>query len=105
MPARVPQFTITVSSDAPGETSLSKLYAPNGKLIETFDTQTAPVARAKISVAQSKDVWVGFWCLSVEKAPKGSFDDFYVALDAALPPWFTLNAAEPLTISSLKTLK
>ena len=105
VPASVPQFTVSVSSEAPGETSLSQLYAPSGKLIQTLDTQTERVARATITPAQSGGEWEGFWCLSVEKAPKGSFDDVYVALDAALPQWFTIDPTQPLTISVLKTLK
>ena len=105
VPAGVPQFTLTISSSAPGETSLSRLYAPSGKLLETFDTQSAPVARATIMRAKAGDDWEGYWCLSVGKAPKGGFDDVYVALDPALPQWFTLDPAEPLTISALKTVK
>jgi hypothetical protein len=105
VPAGVPQFTLTISSDAPGETSLAHLYAPNGKLVQTLDTQTAPVARVTITPTQAHGVWEGFWCLSVGKAPKGGFDDVFVALDAALPQWFTLEPAEPLTISALKTVK
>lgn len=98
-------FTLTISSDAPGETSLSRLYAPSGQLIETFDTQSAPVARATIARGSAGSEWGGYWCLSVEKAPKGGFDDVYVALDPALPQWFTLDPAEPLTISALATQK
>ena len=105
VPAGALPFTLTISSGAPGETSLSRLYTPNGKLVETFDTQTAPTARSTISPAKAGGEWEGYWCLSVEKAPKGSFDDVYVVLDAALPQWFTLDPAEPLTISALKTQK
>ena len=105
VPAGVPQFTLSVSSEAPGETSLSQLYAPSGKLVQTLDTQTERIARATISPAQAGGEWQGFWCLSVEKAPKGSFDDVFVTLDPALPQWFTLNPAEPLAISMLKNLK
>ena len=105
VPKSVPQFTISISSSAPGETSLSKLYAPSGKLVQTFDTQTEPVARATITPAQAGGEWEGFWCLSVEKAPRGGFDDVYVTLDAALPQWFIINPAEPLVISALKNLK
>ena len=101
----VPQFTLTISSSAPGETSLSRLYAPSGKLMETFDTQSAPVARATITRAKTGDDWEGYWCLSVGKAPKGGFDDVFVSLDSALPQWFTLDAAEPLTITALKSAK
>ncbi len=105
VPADVPQFKLTLSSAAPGETCLARLYAPGGRLARTFDTQTAPVTRVTIDRAQAAGEWEGFWCLSLEKAPKGVFDDVYVALDAALPPWFILDPAEPLTISELKTLK
>ena len=49
--------------------------------------------------------WEGFWCLSVEKAATGVFDDVYVALDASLPQWFTLDPTAPLTISALKNPK
>ena len=103
VPAGAPPFTLTINSEAPGETSLSRLYAPSGKLVETFDTQTAPTARSTISPAKAGGEWAGYWCLVVEKAPKGVFDDVYVVLDAALPPWFILDPAEPLTISALKT--
>ncbi len=102
VPADVPQFTITVSSGAPVETSLSRLYAPSGKLIETLDTQTTPVARVTIGREQAGSECEGFWCLSIEKAPKGGFDDVNVALDPALPQWFTLNPAEPLVVTPLK---
>ena len=105
VPKGVPQFTISISSSAPGETSLSQLYSPGGKLVATFDTQTQSVARATITPAQAGGEWEGFWCLSVEKAPKGGFDDVYVTLDSALPQWFILNPVEPLAISALKNLK
>ena len=101
----MPQFTLSSSSSAPGETSLSQLYAPGGKPVQTFDTQTEPVARATITPAQAGGEWAGFWCLAVEKAPKGGFDAVFVTLDPALPPWFILNPAEPLAISALKSLK
>ena len=103
VPADAPPFTLTITSSAPGETSLSRLYSPSGKLIETFDTQTAAVARATIAPAKTGGEWEGFWCLSVEKAPKGGFDDVFVALDPALPPWFILDPAQPLKISALKS--
>ena len=105
MPKGVPQFTISISSSAPGETSLSQLYAPSGKLVQTFDTQTESVARATITPSQARGEWEGFWCLSVEKAPKGGFDDVFVTLDPALPQWFITNPAEPLAISALNNLK
>ncbi len=105
VPAGLPQFTLSVSSSAPGETSLSRLFTPDGKLAHTFDTQTAPVARATITPAAGSGEWAGFWCLSVEKAPKGGFDDVYVILDAALPQWFSLDPAAPLTISPMKSPK
>ena len=54
---------------------------------------------------QTDGEWEGFWCLSVEKAPKGGFDDVFVTLDPALPQWFIINPAEPLAISVLKNLK
>ncbi len=105
VPAGVPQFTLSVSSEAPGETSLSQLFAPSGKLVQTLDTQTERIARATIIPAQTGGEWAGFWCLSIEKAPKGSFDDVFVSLDSALPQWFTLDPAQPLTISAVKGLK
>ena len=105
VPSSVPQFTVSVSSEAPGETSLSRLYAPSGKLIQTFDTQTERIARAIITPAHGSGEWEGFWCLSVEKAPKGSFDDAFVTLDSVLPQWFTLDPAQPLTISGLRSLR
>ena len=89
----------------PCETSLSQLYSPSGKLVHTFDTQTEPVARATITPTQAGGEWEGFWCLSVGKAPKGAFDDVFVTLDATLPQWFIINSAEPLIISTLKSLK
>lgn len=105
VPPDQPQFTITMSSAAPGETSLSRLYSPGAKLVRTFDTQTAPVTRVTLKREDVPDDWSGFWCLSIEKAPKGVFDDVFVALDAALPQWFILDSSEPLTISALGTVK
>ena len=105
VPAEVQNFTITISSGAPGETSLSRLYTPGGKLVETLDTQTTPVARVILKKETIRDDWEGFWCLSVGKAPKGVFDDVEISLDAALPPWFTLDPNEPLAIAPLKTVK
>lgn len=103
VPAEAPKFTITTSSGSPGETSLSRLYAPSGKLVETLDTQTTPSARVTVTKEIAGE-WEGFWCLSVEKAPKGVFDDVEVSLDAALPQWFTLDPTEPLGISSIATV-
>lgn len=100
VPAGVAQFTIRVSSAAPGETSLSRLYSPGGKLVATFDTQTASTARATITPAQTDGEWAGYWSLVVAKAPQGVFDDVFITLDPALPQWITVNPAEPLSISS-----
>jgi hypothetical protein len=105
VPKELAQLTLTVNSAAPGETSLSRLYSPSGKLVRTFDTQTTPVARITVKRDEVADGWSGFWCLAVEKAPKGVLDDVYVALDAAVPQWFILDPAEPLTISALETVK
>ena len=102
VPADVPQFSVTVSTGPPGETSLGKIYAPSGTLVQTLDTQSTPVARATISPEQGLGEWEGFWCLSVEKAPKGVLDDVFVSLDAALPQWFIIDPSEPLKISPLK---
>ena len=76
------------------------VLAPSGKLIETFDTQSAPVGRATITRSKSGDDWEGYWCLWVGKAPKGGSDDVFITLHAALPQWFTLDPGEPLTISA-----
>ncbi len=105
VPGDAPDFTLTVSSDAPGETSLSRLYAPSGKLVRTFDTQTVSVARETVTKANTSGEWEGFWCLSVEKAPTGGFDDVYIALDGEVPRWFTLDPSEPLAISSLEAVR
>ena len=105
VPKEVPQFTISISSSAPGETSLSQLYAPGGKLVQSFDTQTELVARATIIPALAGGEWEGFWCLSVGKAPRGGFDDVFVTLDAELPQWFILNPAGPLAIYALQGTK
>ena len=102
VPSGAPQFTVTVSSAAPGETSLSQVRSPGGQIIQTIDTQTEPVARATITPDKAGGEWEGMWSLSIGKAPKGSFDDVYVTLDPALPQWFILDPAEPLTISAQK---
>lgn len=102
VPADVPQFSVTVSTGPPGETSLGKIYTPSGTLVQTLDTQSTPVARAIISPEQGLGEWEGFWCLSVEKAPKGVLDDVFVSLDAALPQWFIIDPSEPLKVSPLK---
>jgi hypothetical protein len=99
VPAGLAQFAVTLSSAPPSETSLARLYTPGGKLVATLDTQTAAVARATLTPAQAAGEWAGFWCLVVEKAPQGAFDDVFVTLDAALPPWFIVAPAEPLAIS------
>ena len=105
VPPGVREFTVSVTSDAPGETSLSQLYGPDGHLAATLDTQKESLARASLSPESTGGAWEGFWCLVVGKAPSGAFDDVYVVLDPKLPPWFTLDPIKPLVISSLKTLK
>lgn len=105
VPSDVPQFTISTSSSPPGETSLSKLYAPSGKLVETFDTQVAPTARSTITRTQAGNEWSGFWCLLVEKAPKGGLDDVYVSIDDALPQWLIVDPDKPLEILPLRSFK
>ena len=57
------------------------------------------IARATTSPSQAKGEWEGFWCLSIQKAPESSFDDVFVTPDPALPQWFTLDPAQPLTIT------
>ncbi|MDB6004584.1 MAG: hypothetical protein JWR15_1571 [Prosthecobacter sp.] len=107
VPAGITQFSITLNSGSPGETALGQIYAPDGTLAGTLDTQTVPTASATFTAAASKGTgaWEGFWCLSVGKAPKGAFDDAFITLDAALPPWFALDPAEPLKVSALKSVK
>ncbi len=100
--ADVPQFTVAVSSGSPGETSFGKIYTPRGTLVQTLDTQSTPVACVTVSPELGQGEWEGFWCLSVEKAPKGVLDDVFVSIDAALPQWFIVDPSEPLKIVSLK---
>jgi hypothetical protein len=73
--------------------------------VRTFDTQTAPVARITLKRGEVAEEWSGFWCLSVGKAPKGAFDDVRINLDAGRPQWFSLDPAEPLTITALDTVR
>ena len=105
VPADIAEFNLTVSSGAPGETSLNRLYAPSGKLVRTLDTQIVPVVRETLKRAAAGGDWEGFLCLSLEKAPKGGFDDVYVVLDRNLSPWFILDPRQPVMISALKTQK
>lgn len=103
VPAETAEFKLTANSAAPGETSQCELYSPTGKLVRTFDTQTAPTARVTLKRSEvAKGEWEGFWCLAIGKAPKGAFDDVYVALEGALPRWYVLDPAQPLTIAELK---
>ncbi len=105
VPKGLQKFSLSISTGAPGETSLSKLFSPDGKLVKTFDTQTTPVARETLLAEASPDSWEGFWCLSVGKAPKGGFDDVFITLDENLSPWFSLDPQTPLTVSRLPAQK
>jgi len=106
VPADLSEFKLTVSSAAPGETSLSELYSPGGKLVRTLDTQIAPTARVTLKRSEAPNgEWEGFWCLTIGKAPQGSLDDVYVALEGALPPWYVVDPTQPLTITELKTTR
>jgi hypothetical protein len=106
VPAGVRQFTVTTSSGAPGETSVAELYSPSGKLVQKLSTQTTPVSRVTVTPELAGENLEGFWVIHSHAdpdAPPARFDDAYVAIDPALPQWFTIDPAQPLAISPLET--
>ncbi len=103
VPSGVSQFSLALSSDSPGETALGHLYAPDGSLVRTFDTQTASVARAVVSTTETAGRSAGFWRLEISKAPQGVLDDVFASLDAAIPQWFLVDPAAPLSIQPHKS--
>ena len=81
-------FSLTLASDAPGETAVAKVYDPAGRLAATFRTVDVPADRQTIQVGQAGP---GTWKVAFETAEKGAFDDVYLEPGPELSGFFSLS--------------
>jgi hypothetical protein len=91
------QFTLTLSSAAPGETAAGEVVSPGGQVHARLDTSEAPAERRTIQVDQP-----GVWCFRPVTPAAGQVDDVYLALDESLGRWVSLDGRMPLVLRPLK---
>lgn len=102
VPAGTESFTLTVSSDGPGETALAKVYEPTGRLAATFDTSRTMVDRQTVPVGPDG---AGFWKIVCGPAERGAFDDVYIIPGRRLSGFFSLSPEGTLVVRRLSSPK
>ena len=99
MPAGVTRFDLLLSSDAPGETAVAKLYAPGGKLAASFRTVEKTIDSQEISVAAGQE---GVWKVVFEKPDSGIVDDVYLKPGEQLSGYFSPLPLQALSVTTGK---
>ncbi len=97
VPAGVAEFTMTLSSAAPGETAAAELVSPSGKVAARFDTSTAPADRQTVRVDEP-----GSWTVRFVPPRQGQVDDIYLSFDAQISPWVSLDLRAPLQVTPVR---
>ena len=95
VPTGVDSFHLSLSSDAPGETALGTLYAPNGREAATFRVVEQPVDRQEIAVGAGE---AGIWKFVISPAEVGALDDVWLAPGEEIPGWFSLDPNAALSV-------
>ncbi len=90
VPAGLAAFKITLQSQYPGETARLRVFDPAGAEAASGSTVDGPsfVAEVKVPAGQAGKPW----SLRVEKADKGTFEDYTLVFDRAIPPFWAHTA-------------
>ena len=90
VPEGVMKFTVTLATDASGETASMTITDPDGKPVATVTTGKVPKipVDVQVPIAQSGKAW----SLKVEKGGGGVLEDVMLSLDSKLPPYWSRTA-------------
>ena len=87
VPEGVAKFTITLATDAPGETASMTVIAPDGKRVAT--ATTGPESKIPVEVQVPPGQSGKAWGLKIEKGGGGVLEDVTLSLDSRLPPYWS----------------
>lgn len=86
VPPKTKAFTITLTSPGPGETARATVIDPSGREVATGHTVETPKVDLKIEVPPGQDGTA--WSVAPSRAPKGTLEDYAIALGDNLPPYW-----------------
>lgn len=86
VPPKQPTFHLSLEANAPGETAVATLYAPDGRTVADFDCTSSSVDRQKIAVGAED---AGWWKLAIKRAATGALDDVWVRTGDELSGYFS----------------
>ena len=94
VPQGTKNFHASLEANAPGETAIATLFAPDAQAVAEFDCTSLLVDRKEIVVSSR----AGWWMMQVKRAPTGAMDDVWVKTGEELSGYFSLVPGETLTI-------
>lgn len=98
VPSKTKTFTVTLTSPAPGETVKLTVFDPSGNEAAAGCTTETPKVDLKIKVPPGQDGKA--WSVAPSKAPKGTLEDYSIALSDNLPPYWS-QAPDRLLVPAL----
>ncbi len=96
-PPGAEKWTLTLSTDAPGETAAATVLDPLGKAVAELTTVAKGTVRAELSNPPGG----GFWCIRFNKPSSGTVDDVRLQIDG-LDSYFITDPALALLVSEPK---
>jgi len=95
VPAGITQFKLTLKSPSPGETARLRILDPDSREVAQIQTTDQPEVVAKVKVP--KGAAGRAWQVRIERADRGSLEDYSLSLDEALPGYWA-HAADRLVV-------
>jgi hypothetical protein len=93
VPAGIDRFHITLQSPAPGETARLRILDPNNR--QAAEVQTGEQSEVVAEVEVPEGTAGRAWQIQVERADRGSLEDYTLSLDENLPAYWA-HAADRL---------
>jgi hypothetical protein len=94
VPEGISKWNLMLASAIPGETARAIVSAPDGTQAAILETTTIPSQNIEL---EGK---AGFWKIEIVQPETGVLDDIYLTFDKNLPQWASVDATQPLVISS-----
>jgi hypothetical protein len=94
VPQGTESFHVSLEANAPGETAIATLFAPDGQTVAEFDCTSLLVDRQEIAASSR----AGWWMMQVKRAPTGAMDDVWVKTGEELNGYFSLVPGEGLRV-------
>jgi hypothetical protein len=96
IPEGMQEWSLKLTTQAPGETAKVTVWDPQGKQHAVF--QTAKSGQEKATLPGT----AGFWRISFDRADSGALYKVFLSLDEQLAPWASVDLQHPLIVSRIK---